>query len=380
MPARAGVRASRAARRRAGAAVVAALLAVVAAAGCGRARVERAPGACTRVQAQYWVRGSAVCEDVWSCQRPPGGELDRVGLRRVALCDGATGPLVLYLPGMFMNGELAGTDASHDVRLHLALAGVRTWAIDWRSHAVPATATPEQLRALAGWDRRTYVDDAAWAAGFVRGAEQGPLWLMGFSYGAGVAYDLAARGEPLAGLAILDGAPSEGGGAPRGDGPAIDVGTTHLPWEKRERLLADVVRDPRAPSPVPGYASAGDALAGILWTAPSFGGKGGLSAAREGVSDLPPLARLLLTYDRWWPRAALAGDEPRAPSTKLRVIAFASDNLGARWVARVRKGAHDFGGDQAVVRELPLHGHLDVLVGRLAPEEVYEPVLRFVSP
>ena len=53
--------------------------------------------------------------------------------------------------------------------------------------------------------------------------------------------------------------------------------------------------------------------------------------------------------------------------------------MGAAWVDRVRAGARAFGGDGAEVRELPLHGHLDVLVGRLAAEEVYEPVLRFVA-
>jgi pimeloyl-ACP methyl ester carboxylesterase len=357
------------------------LVAVAAAAllaACGGPRVDRAGGACTRVQSELRVRGQMVCEDVWTCSRPPGGPRDRLGLRRVALCDGADGPLVLYLPGMHMTGELPSPDARHDLRLHLALAGVRTWAVDWRSHAIPADATADDMRALAGWDRRTYDDDAAWAAGFIRGAERGPLWIAGFSYGASVAYDLAARGEPMAGLVILDGAPTSGGGAPRGDGPGIDVGGGRLPWPQREQLVDAVVRNPGGPSPLAGWPTAGDALADVLWTAPSFGGNGGLSAARTGVSDIQVVARLLDTYDRWFPRAALGGSEPDPPSRPLPVLAFASGNMGAAWVERVRTGARAFGGDGAEVRELPLHGHLDVLVGRLAAEEVYEPVLRFV--
>jgi pimeloyl-ACP methyl ester carboxylesterase len=164
------------------------------------------------VQGVRQVRGENVCEDAWTCSRPPNGEWDRVGIRRVALCDGADGPVVLYLPGMHMNAELPGTDARDDLRLHLALAGHRAWGIDWRTHAVNQFAGEPALRTLAAWDRRVFVDDAAWAVRFVRGAEQAPIVLAGFSYGAGIAYDVAARGDPsVVGLVILDGAPPSGG-------------------------------------------------------------------------------------------------------------------------------------------------------------------------
>jgi hypothetical protein len=45
----------------------------------------------------------------------------------------------------------------------------------------------------------------------------------------------------------------------------------------------------------------------------------------------------------------------------------------------VKKGADEFGGDHAIVKTLPLHGHLDVLVGRLASSEVFEPIRRWLS-
>jgi pimeloyl-ACP methyl ester carboxylesterase len=353
------------------------LLVSAAALGCRGPRLDRTQGSCTHLQAVREVRGAALCADAWSCERPPGGPFDRLGLHRLAPCEGAAGPVVLYLPGMHMNGELRATDPRTDLRLTLALAGVPTWGLDYRTHAVPPQATPAQLAALAAWTPEVFADDVAWAAGFVRGIDPGPLHVVGFSQGAGLAYQLAARGEPLASLVILDGALPTGrsGG---GDGPAIDVAGGRLPFPERQQLLAAVVADPSGPSPVGGFGTAGEALAEILYSAPSFGGRGGLANARDGVSDVSVLAALLLGYDRWWPRAAVQAAAPR-PARSVPVLAFATLNMGDAWVERVRSDAQTFGGSQAVVRELPGYGHLDVLVARSAPENVFEPVLAWLE-
>ena len=107
----------------------AALLLLTTVAGCGGARThvlkgeEASPSGCVRLQGEREVRGQTLCEDVFSCFRPPGGVVDRIGLRRLAPCGGATGPVVLYLPGMHMNGEISSTSANQDLRLYLAQAG-----------------------------------------------------------------------------------------------------------------------------------------------------------------------------------------------------------------------------------------------------------------
>jgi len=95
------------------------------------------------------------------------------------------------------------------------------------------------------------------------------------------------------------------------------------------------------------------------------------------VSDVAVVATLLRSYDRWWPGAALSG-KPPAPRTTLPVLAFASRNMGPEWVKAVRSAAGAWGGDGAVVRELPGYGHLDVLVGRRAAQEVFEPVRAWI--
>lgn len=350
--------------------VVAALL------GCHARVAPRGDGGrCTRLQAVRQVRGVTLCEDAWSCERPPGGATDRVGLRRLAPCDATEGPILLYLPGMHMNAELPLADPRHDLRIYLAQAGIRTWGLDYRTHALARDASEADL---GRWNAETFLDDAAWAVAFVHGAERGPLVLAGFSFGGTLAYRVTARaGGAAAGLIVLDAVP-----APTRDpreGPAvIDVGSSRLPFPQRRRLLETVIADPAAASPVGGYASAAAALGDLLFTSPSFGGNGGLSAARDGVSDIQVVARLLASYDRWWPRDVLDASAPTPPRPPLRVLAFASTNRGSEWVEQVRAGARAWGGSGADLRELPGFGHLDVLVGRTAPYQVFEPIRRWL--
>ena len=276
-----------------------------------------------------------------------------------------------------MNGALPRDDTAPDLGRHLATSGVRVWSVDYRTHTVPADASLEQLRALASWTSRVFSEDVESLAAIVRMVDPGPFYVSGFSFGAGLGYDLAARDHPMEGLVILDGAPPAPREAAGGGDPAIDVGSSRLPWTERARLLAAVLDDPAGPSPLPGFATAGAALTDIVHTARSFGGHGGLSGVEAGTTDVRALAGLLATYDRWWPRAALDGTAV-TPSRTLPVLAFAAANMGPAWVARVRAGAHAFGGEAATVHELPGFGHVDVLVGRDAPRHVFEPIRRFV--
>ena len=357
---------------------VALALCLVALAACGGVSLRPDGNAC--VLAEHHVAPDGLCEDVHACARPPGGPFDRVGLRRLAPCDGTSrGPVVVYLPGMHMNGLLPRDPAAFDLRRDLAAHGLRVWSIDYRTHAVPASAAPAALATMTSWTADLFADDARAAIAFVRRTDPGEVDLMGFSYGAGLAYRLVAGGEPVDGLVILDGMPPDGRAAADGSDPAIDVGGSRLPWAERERLLAAVLDDPSGPSPLPGFATAGQALTTIVHGARAFGGQGGLSAVQSGRTDVRALAGLLALYDRWWPRAALHGARVDAGNRSVRLLAFSSTTIGDAWVARVRAGADAFGGPAATVRVLPGYGHVDVLVARDAPILVAEPVRRFLT-
>jgi hypothetical protein len=337
-------------------------------------------GACRRVRAERMVEGISLCEDVWTCERPPRGEFDAIGLHRLAGCDApADAPVVLYLPGMHMNGELPLTDAQNDLRLFLAVRGVRTWGLDYRTHTVPPTATPQELQTLARWTSEVFRDDAAFAASFVRAADGRVDTVVGFSQGAVIAYDLAARRvSPGMSLVILDGALPIDRELPPG-GPAIDVAGGRLTYPTRRALMDAVIADPEGPSPLAGFPSAGEALRKVLYAAQSFGGRGGLANTYDDVSDLRVLATLLRSYDRWWPRAAVAGDAPSPSSASVPVLAFASGRLGPAWTERVRTSAETFGKGKATVVELPDYGHLDVLVAREAARDVFAPVFEWIA-
>ena len=84
------------------AAHAAALVLLAGSLACRGPRPEGGAASCTHVQAERQAYGAALCEDVWTCARAPGGPFDRLGLHRLALCENATGPVVLYLPGMHM--------------------------------------------------------------------------------------------------------------------------------------------------------------------------------------------------------------------------------------------------------------------------------------
>jgi hypothetical protein len=355
------------------------LLVLLAVSACRGLSPESPSAPCRRVRGERVVEGTRLCEDAWTCERPPGGRFDRLGLHRLAACDAtADAPVLLYLPGMHMNGELPMTEARNDVRVFLALRGVRTWGLDYRTHAVPATATPEDLEALARWTSDVFREDAAWAAAFVRSADGRLDHVAGFSHGAVFAYDLAARrAAPKMTLVILDGAFPNSREVQPG-GPAIDV-AGRMPFATRRALMDAVIADPDGPSPLPGFPSAAEALRKVLYSAQSFGGRGGLANTYDDVSDPRVLATLLRAYDRWWPRAAAIGSVPGAPAEPVPVLAFASGRLGPAWLERVRTSAVTFGKGRETVVELPAYGHLDVLVAREAAHDVFFPIFEWIT-
>ena len=96
-------------------------------------------------------------------------------------------------------GQLTGADNA--VPWEADSAGRTLTRRAWTTAAsVGSLDLPEVLtfeQGGTGWVARhrepLFVEDIAWAAGFVRGADQGPFYLAAFSQGAAFAYRLAAR-------------------------------------------------------------------------------------------------------------------------------------------------------------------------------------------
>ena len=316
---------------------------------------------------------------------------DRIGLHRIA--SGPAEPVhpgivMLYLPGTNMNGEVAVDDARYSMPLYLAAHGVDVWAMDYRTHFVPAAAPANKLSVMAGWTNRAFADDIAAAAAFVSArTHRSKLFVAGFSRGAGFAYLFAAlHPQAVAGLVILDGF------IPRGAAPAApagrvadDIGGRHLTYDKRRALMEAVIRDPGGRAPLPKYKTAAENLEHVVYDAGGiFGGHGGLANPLGGFSDPSVLARVLIGYDRWWPTVQ-DYDNPfdpgalaRLKASKIPVIAFASTNISARWPETVAESAAATGSADVTVKQLDGWGHLDVICGTHAESEVFAQVLAFL--
>jgi pimeloyl-ACP methyl ester carboxylesterase len=315
---------------------------------------------------------------------------DRIGLHRLAAASSGGVPLVLYLPGTNMNGDLPLSDPRHWLPLYLAVNGADVWSMDYRTHFILPQTPQSDLSKLREWTDGLFVSDIGAAVDFVLATTgRSRLFIAGFSRGATFAYlYAAAHPEKVSGLVILDGFILRAGNMGGLEGQAsrayaTDIGGRSLTYEKRKALLELVIRDPDAPAPIPKFHTARENLEHVLYESKGFGGHGGLANPLGGYSDAVTLARVLITYDRYWP-AVQDGEDPLTPAlsrrlaaSKIPVLAFASTNIAPQWPAQVRSAASQTGGEPIVV-VLSGWGHLDVLCGTHAQAQVYAPVLAWL--
>jgi len=318
---------------------------------------------------------------------------DKIVLHEVAI--GKTPPenpalVVLYLPGTNMNGIVAPDDVKHSLALYLATHGVDFWAMDYRTHYIPPSTEQAGLTELKGWTYDLFASDIDEAVKFIRAhTKRGKIFLAGFSRGVTNAYLYAAlHPENVQGIIALDGFVSKR--APTGEAPADvygdDVAGKHLTYDKRKTLMEMVIANPDGPAPIPKYKTARENLEHVVNEAGGlFGGHGGLANPLGGKSDAVELAKLLITYDRYWPTVQ-DFDHPFTPDrlaaleqSKIPVIAFASTNIAPEWPAMVEQSAHSTGAKDVSFTRLDGSGHLDVLCGNDSEVIVFTPTLAFIK-
>ena len=317
---------------------------------------------------------------------------DRIGLHRVTHGSKPLehpGIVVLYLPGSNMNGEAAVDDPRYSLPLFMAGHGVDFWALDYRTHFIPPATRASDLAELKGWSNELFESDIETAARFVmRTTGRSRIFIAGFSRGVSFAYLLAARHpQEVEGLVLFDGwIPSDHGAAKLPPNRyAGDIGGAHLTYEKRKALMEAVIANPDGPAPIPKYKTARENLEQVVYGAGGvFGGHGGLANPAGGYSDAVVLARMLVSYDRYWPavqnyeNSFTPADLARLAASKIPVIAFSSTNIGAQWPARVAQSAASTGSADVTVKTLAGWGHLDVICGTHTEAQVFTPALLFL--
>ncbi|MGO9062616.1 MAG: alpha/beta hydrolase [Candidatus Binataceae bacterium] len=334
----------------------------------------------------------AVTETAWLSVRGQS-PFDRIGLHRLSAVSKPAGPVLLYLPGTNMNSELPLQDPNHWLPLYLAVNGVDVWALDYRTHFIPADTPQDRLSELSRWTDTLFESDIDAAVNFIRASTGSQrLSIAGFSRGATFAYLYAAEHpDRVSGLVILDGfvltPPSYkemAGKRPASGVYATDIGGRSLTYEKRQALLKLVIKDPDGPAPIPKFPTARANLEHVVYDSHGFGGRGGLANPIDGYSDAVTLASVLITYDRYWP-AVQDNESPLTPAlekslaeSKIPVLAFSSGNMGRRWSEAVKASASSTG----VAPEFAIlygWGHLDVLCGTHAKKQVYAPTLAWLK-
>jgi alpha-beta hydrolase superfamily lysophospholipase len=343
-----------------------------------------------------------VLETRFSTARSPGGAFDRVGLHRYRTSAPARAAL-LYLPGTNMNGVLAVSDEDHNLWVFLARRGVEVYTLDYRTNAVPASAAAGELGVMRGWGMDVFVADIRAAAAQARqlaGRER--LFVAGFSRGVSLAYAFAAsEPEAVAGIIALDGSFKSHSPKGRYDHAAeskeleasgqwaSDV-SGRMGWEARQKLMQAAGADPTGRAPDAKYASLGDQLAEILYSAWR---PGGLANAKGGLSKPQVLAKLLGSYDRYYPAVqTLDGqsiadydDDPRTRiddlwgEMKTPILSFTCTGMGGDWILNSVYSADKSGSPDVTLNVLERYGHLDVIVGERARAEVFEPTLAWID-
>jgi pimeloyl-ACP methyl ester carboxylesterase len=338
--------------------------------------------------ARNFASASDVHEYIFAAQRGPS-PFDRIALHRITRSSAASSkfPVILYLPGTWMNGTVAPDDPDHSLALFMASHGVDFWALDYRTHFVPAESAPSDLGELKDWTNALFASDIDAAVRFIEATTgRRRIAIAGFSRGVSTAYLYAAEHpQNVAGLLLFDGYIGHGEtGSPPAGIYAEDVAGKHLTWDKRATLLRLVIANPHTPAPVAKYRDAADNLNHVVYDSAGFGGKGGLANPLGGFSDPSTLALVLITYDRYWPIVQDYVDS--FPPTvmmalhrsKLPVFAFSSTNIAPDWPDRVAQSASSTGSDNVHVTRLQGWGHLDVICGTHAARDVFAPALAWL--
>lgn len=337
-------------------------------------------------QPRTFAGAPGVHEFVFQDQRGPSS-FDRIGLHRITsgpVTSAHPATVILYLPGTNMNGEVALDDPRYSLPLYLALNGVDFWALDYRTHYVPASTPPAGLEELQSWTNEMFEADIAAAVRFVIATTKQPeIFLAGFSRGGSFAYlCAAAHPDKIKGLLIFDGVIGHGRhGSPPPGVYADDVSGKHLTWDKRQALMQLVIRDPNAPAPLSQFKSAAENLSHVVYASAGFGGKGGLANPVAGLANPSILAQVLIRYDRYWPNVQDYESSftpliaASLSNSKIPVLAFSSTNIAPEWPKEVAESAASTGSRDVTVKVLHNWGHLDVICGTQADHQVFAPAL-----
>jgi hypothetical protein len=347
---------------------------------------------------------SHIVEYMWVVSRPPYGPYDKISLHRYVKADQSQQrPVFFYLPGTNMNGALAVTQEKYNLWLYLANKDIDVYTLDYRTHYVPKEGV-EDFSFMAEWNYQSFLDDIAVAVAKSREVSQvEKVFLAGFSRGVSLAYFYASAHwqADLCGLVALDGGVKN----PRGQNafelaPALSAQAERKAfasdvsgrrgWDARQKLMRAALAGPETPALDPKFPTAAQQLESTLYNAWR---PGGLANPVEGFSDVQVLAQLLVGYDRFYPaiqslESRAVGDYEDHPTLtyddhlkdiNVPLLTFNSTGMGPRFLLNGIYSASLIASPDVTLNVLEGYGHLDVLVGERAQQEVFTPIYQWLQ-
>lgn len=340
----------------------------------------------------------ALTETSWHSDVPPGGRYDKIGLHRYRAASAKARAVVFYLPGTNMNGELAVTDENHNLWLYLAARGVIVYTLDYRTHFVPNDPLPK-LDFMKDWTISRFVDDGELALGEIRKLNPRlPVFIAGFSRGVTYAYILAGQQE-VAGLIALDGGfkryrehdfdATAALKRLRASGQYAEILARSRGWPGRVEMMKRAAENPDGPA-MGKFPTIGAQVSSMLYYS---WGPGALANPVDGISSVKVLAAAMAGYDRSFPmiqniEGMAIADQANDPTTPLDdhfgsmtvpVIYFGSTGMGADSLMSGIYSASKNGSKDITLNVLEKYGHVDVLFGDRAKDDVYAVVDRWIG-
>jgi pimeloyl-ACP methyl ester carboxylesterase len=377
--------------------------------------------------------GANLQEVAWTASFPQATKHMKVGLRMLSLkgnlqskCQSKASTrsrgVVVYLPPSGASARLYTDSENYDFRIYLANRGYDVFSVDYRSSFIPEGAT--DISVMAGFKTSVTLNDiheAIKQVKFLTGAKK--VFLAGHSTGARYVYLYAASkwADDLAGMIPMDGSPWESDGAPAANATMnIDKGYAALKEGDTEAnrklfkswgltpgaLYYDAVlttfepafydaikiyyaKGPNAASPVAGFATVSDYIGNrfhFVW------GRRQLTNVRNGTARVDVLLDFALkACVKHWPLVDYMedayignwnGNPPVADlqftknigSINIPILVFASseftDALGFRYEWK-KMGYNMVKSKDRQYILLNGFGHLDVLLGEQAKDQVY---------
>jgi pimeloyl-ACP methyl ester carboxylesterase len=164
----------------------------------------RAVSAYPELREYLWQKNAAMA---------PNGPYDKIALHRLVKADSKPIGVIFITPGLYCSGEqllsvFANTE-NNNQPIYWANRGFDVYTIDYRTHFVPSTLSPDQLSFMAEWGLDQFVNDVKEAVDKAKQVSHtNKIFIAGESLGGAMAMFYAAKywREDLKGIILLDSA------------------------------------------------------------------------------------------------------------------------------------------------------------------------------